>query len=232
MLTTEMDQIRSFRLFRDVAEQNFADLVRCAATKRVPSYTTLIVEGEHCSFLHLVLEGTVELYSRRGRREASIGIVQPRDAFFIASSIFDFPCQASARTIEPSLLFRVPVGSARSVYERDGGFARSVLAEVTRSFRRMTMELKAQRLCTSIERLANWILVQEERHGGNGGFRLPYDKRALATHLGMNPENLSRNFALLSEHGITVQGREVVVSDLKKLATFAEPARDIGDWDY
>lgn len=232
MLTTEMDRIRSLRLFREVSEQNFAELARYAGRKRLAPYTTLIVEGEHCRFLHLVLEGTIELFSRRGRREASIGVVQPTDAFFIASSIYDLPCPASVRTTEPSLVFRIPAGAARTVFERDPGFARSVLAEVTRSFRRMTMELKAQRLSTSIERLANWLLVQEESHGRNGGFRLPYDKRTLAAHLGMNPENLSRNFALLSGHGVEVHGRDLVVSDLDKLAAFAKPARDIGDWDY
>ncbi|MCB1488937.1 MAG: helix-turn-helix domain-containing protein [Bauldia sp.] len=227
-----MDNIRSLCLFRDVAEQNFADLVRYAAKKRIAAHTHLVSEGEHCAFLYLVLEGTVELYSRRGRREASIGMVRGTHAFFLGAAIWGLPSQASARTIEPSLIFRVPAEDARSVYERDGGFARGVFAEVTRTLRRMTMELKAQRLSTSIERLANWILVQEERRGGRGGFRLPYDKRTLAAHLGMTPENLSRNFAALSEHGVAVQGREVVVSDLEKLAAFAEPARELGDWDY
>jgi CRP/FNR family transcriptional activator FtrB len=125
----------------------------------------------------------------------------------------------------------IPAETVRAFFAKDAGFARAVVAQMSASFRRMTMELKAQRLCTSIERLANWILVQDKRHGSNGGFVLPYDKRTLAAHLGMTPENLSRNFALLSEHGIEVQRRNVLVADREKLAAFAEPAIDIGDWD-
>lgn len=50
---------------------------------------------------------------------------------------------------------------------------------------------------TSIQRLANWIIVTEARNGNGGRFALPYDKGTLASRLGMTPENLSRSFGLL-----------------------------------
>ena len=37
MLTTEMDRIRSLRLFREVSEQNFAELARYAELIRLES---------------------------------------------------------------------------------------------------------------------------------------------------------------------------------------------------
>ncbi|MEP0320822.1 helix-turn-helix domain-containing protein [Bauldia litoralis] len=231
MPVPEIETIRAHALFRDLAEEQFADLAQHAVAKRFLPHDTIVEEGDHPQFLWLVVQGAVELFSRRGRREASIGVVLPVSAFFIASTIYDLPLQASARTIEPSSIVAIEAEPLRRLFEADGGFARAILAETARSFRSMTSELKAQRLCTSVERLANWILVQDRDHSRNGQFVLPYDKRTLAGHLGMTPENLSRNFALLSDYGISVNRREVAVRDREKLAAFAEPAASLTDWE-
>jgi CRP-like cAMP-binding protein len=84
MLPASTDQIRFLCLFRDVAEDHFAELAAGAVAKRVPPYESLIAEGDRPANLHVVLEGAVQLYSRRGRREASIGVVQPPVTFFRA----------------------------------------------------------------------------------------------------------------------------------------------------
>jgi len=48
----------------------------------------------------------------------------------------------------------------------------------------------------------------------------------------MTPENLSRNFAQLSRHGVAVNGREVVVRNPDRLTAFANPTQSIDDQDY
>jgi CRP/FNR family transcriptional activator FtrB len=93
-------------------------------------------------------------------------------------------------------------------------------------------ELKGQKLRTSAERLANWILVHNARNGGNGRFILPYDKRTLASRLGMTPENLSRNFAQLGAYGVTVTRNEIRVSSGAELEAYANPTPSIDDREY
>ena len=66
---------------------------------------------------------------------------------------------------------------------------------------RLVKDLKNQRLRTSLERLANWILAHNEKIGRPGSFKLPMEKKALANLLGMRPENLSRAFGELSAWG-------------------------------
>jgi CRP/FNR family transcriptional activator FtrB len=222
MQTDEIAQLRALPLFKDLADDNFGEIVRGIVPKRSPAYATLVDEGERSTVLHIVMEGAVELFSRLGRRETSIGVVQPVAPFFLASAVCDLPCPASARTIEPSLILTVPAESIRAVFERDGGFARAIVFDLSRSFRQMTADLKAQRLRTSVERLASWIVVHEALNGSKGQFTLPYDKRTLAARLGMSPENLSRNFAFLSDHGVTVRRRDVAIADPAKLADFAK----------
>ena len=93
-------------------------------------------------------------------------------------------------------------------------------------------ELKGQKLRTSIERLANWILIQDARSGDSGRFTLPYDKRALASRLGTTPEDPSRNLAQLADHGVVVRGRELVIREADELLTLAAPRPSLDDQDY
>jgi CRP/FNR family transcriptional activator FtrB len=51
---------------------------------------------------------------------------------------------------------------------------------------------------------------------------LPYDKRLLASRLGMTPEHLSRAFASLRRHGVnTGHGRIVILNNPAALTAFA-----------
>jgi CRP/FNR family transcriptional activator FtrB len=50
-----------------------------------------------------------------------------------------------------------------------------------------------------------------------------FDKRTLASRLGMTPENLSRNLALLAKYGVKSSGRDIVIEDPSALEKFAKP---------
>jgi CRP/FNR family transcriptional activator FtrB len=54
-------------------------------------------------------------------------------------------------------------------------------------------------------------------------FRLPMEKKALASLLGMRPENLSRSFAELADLGVAVVGSKVTISDMAALTELARP---------
>ena len=52
---------------------------------------------------------------------------------------------------------------------------------------------------------------------------MPYDKRTLASLLGMTPENLSRAFGTLKPYGVVVDGARVTLTDLDGLSGLAKP---------
>ena len=53
--------------------------------------------------------------------------------------------------------------------------------------------------------------------------------RVLASLLGMTPENLSRNFQALTEHGVEIRGSRLVITDLDALVTLAKPSPELDD---
>lgn len=232
MRPADAQEIRAIHLFRDMAEPQFSALIEAAYLQRFPAQVSLITEHDRPDFLHLVVEGSVEIYSKYGRRETTLRICQPVSTFFLADVVNDRPYLASGRTIEPSLILMLPAKAVRNAFDRDSAFARSVVRELARSYRGLLKNLKDQKLRTSASRLANWVLVNQTENGGNNQFRLPYDKRTLASRLGMTPENLSRNFAALAAYGVHFQGRDVVITDVAKLKAFAKPTPSIDDRTY
>ena len=144
----------------------------------------------------------------------------------------ELPYWASGRTLEASRILVIPAEVVRGLFGQDSAFARAIVRELASGFRDMIKQVKNQRLRTSVERLANWIVQQNLLNGGIGRFTLPHDKRTLALRLGMTPESLSRNLAALNRHGVTARGRTVVIKDAVALTPFAKPSPSIDDPDY
>jgi CRP/FNR family transcriptional regulator, transcriptional activator FtrB len=66
------------------------------------------------------------------------------------------------------------------------------------------------------------------KHGHQRNIELTFDKRMLASRLGMTPENLSRNLALLAKCGVKSSGRDIVIGDPSAFGKFAKPNALIG----
>lgn len=227
MRAADATQVRTLPLFAEMMETHFAALMHAAFLQRFPPHVILIHEGDQPDFLHVVLDGAVDLFASHEGRETSILIVRPIQAFILAAVMGDQPYLKSARTLEPSRILMIPAEVVRSVFPHDPAFAWAVIDELANAYRTITKELKGQKLRTSVERLANWVV--RARAGSGGDIEIPYEKRTLASYLGMTPENLSRALALLGEHGVVVKGRTITVTDEAALRLYAKPTPLIDD---
>jgi CRP/FNR family transcriptional regulator, transcriptional activator FtrB len=232
MLADDAGDLKSIHLFKCMAAPHFAALLGSASLRWFPAQVVLIEELQQPECLHVVLEGTVELFCRHDDKETIIDVIPPISAFVLAAVMGELPYLASARTLEASRILIIPAEVVRGLFGQDSAFARAIVRELAGSFRGMIKQVKNQRLRTSVERLANWIVRENLLHGGIGRFTLPHDKRTLALRLGMTPESLSRNLAALSRQGVMARGRTVVIKDVVALTAFAKPSASIDDPDY
>ncbi len=223
MRPAERQIIRDLPLFYGVADSHFDLLMDAAFLQRFPQRVVLISEGELPDFLHVVVDGSVELFAAYRDRETTIDIIRPVTTFILAAVIRDEVYLKSARTLEPSQVLMIPAAAVRDVFTRDAAFARAVVDELAQRYRSVVRALKNEKLRTTAERLANWILHAERQQGGGGHVEIVCDKRTLASKLGMTPENLSRNLTLLSSHGARTRGRRIVIADREALTAFARP---------
>jgi CRP/FNR family transcriptional activator FtrB len=135
----------------------------------------------------------------------------------------------SARTLEKSRIVLIPSQDVRSIFDVDGNFGRAIVTELAQCYRSVIKAQKDLKLRTSLERLANYLLRHQKRAGGGASFELDFEKRRLASVLGMTPENLSRAFKGLQPYGVTVEGTRVRINDQRDLERFAKPNALIDD---
>jgi len=220
---TEWKLVRALPLFQDVSESHFEELMNAAFLQRFPQGVVLISEGDLPDFLHIVVDGSVELFGAHDGHETTIDIIRPVTTFILAAVIRDDVYLKSARTLTSAQILMIPAETVRDVFDRDAGFARAIVNELAERYRSVVRSLKNEKLRNSAERLANWILQAKAQQGDATSIELTFDKRTLASRLGMTPENLSRNLALLSKHGVRSSGRDIVIDNPTALAQFAKP---------
>ena len=196
-----------------LAEKSVRDLLSGAYLQRFPSHVELVEQGRHADFLHVVVEGQIEVFSRHRDRETTVSILGPGHCFILAAVFLDQVYLKSARTISPARLLLLPAAAVHAVFGSDPVFAHRIAAEMAKGYRR----------------LANWILRQAPGSGPTSSFTFPFDKKTLASKLGVTPEVLSRNFGSLIPYGVTIDGKSVVVKDRAVLETLAKPDPLIDD---
>ena len=206
MPESDFPDIRGLHIFAEMSDENFLALMRGSYVQNFPPQIELIEEGDPSDFLHIVLSGSVELFSSWNNRETSMATVRPVSTFILAATI------------------------VRGVFDIDAKFARNVVTELAQCYRSVVKNTKDLKLRTSLERLANYLLRQQRYAGGGDEFDLPIEKRRLASMLGMTPENLSRAFKSLQSYGVSVNGNHVTISDQKDLERFAKPSPLIDDF--
>jgi CRP/FNR family transcriptional regulator, transcriptional activator FtrB len=225
----ESDAIRALPLFSGMEQNNFDTLMQAAFLQRFPAHLVMINEGDTSDFLHVVVEGAIDLFSSHAGRETSLWISRPVSTFILAAVIRDEVYLNSARTLEPSRILMIPAEAVREAFDNDAAFARATVRELAARYRGVVKDLKNIKLRPSLERLANWLLQSNATNGATGRIHLAFDKKTLAAHLGMTPENLSRNFLALQSYGVEVNAREIKLSDISSLTALAKPNPLIDD---
>ena len=227
MRESEKETVRALPIFSGMFQDNFDALLAGSFLQRFPASVVLFSESDLTDFLHILIEGQVELFASANNREGTMTLIKPVATFVLASALIDGAYQMSARTLEASRILMIPAENVRTAMLEDRDFAQKAVLELASCYHGVVRAYKNIKLRTAVERLANYLLVQHERQGTNGALVLPVEKRTLASVLGMTPENLSRAFATLKPYGVVVDGPNIVLNKMDDLKTIAKPSEFI-----
>jgi CRP/FNR family transcriptional activator FtrB len=204
--------LRSLPLLGSASEEHAQKLATAASLRTASPRSILFAEGNRVDYLFILARGAVELFSEQDERRFTISVVRATHALN-ASSLLAERYPLSARVLEPSEVVCVPAKLIIELMARDSGLADAMVRKLTRESLQIIEDFKKHRLLNSTARIASWILQWDSQNGGNGHIVIPFDKRVLASYLGMTPEQLSRGFATLGSAGVTVDGRIVNIRD-------------------
>lgn len=228
MTPSDREAIRTLPLLAKLDEDAMAVLLQGAHLQRFPKGTLLFREGDSLDFLMVLVEGAVELFARTvDGRESTVEILWPPDNFILAAVLTDAPYLMSARTMETSRILMIDAGRLRQRISDDPKLALTMMASLAQHFRMMVRQVKDLKLRTGVQRLGCFILRLYQDSGAQGPAELPlpYGKRLLASRLGMTPENLSRAFATLREHGVASTAHAIRIEDPARLRDFCQTDR-------
>lgn len=223
MRATDLDRVKGLPLFQDAAPETFLAATAGAHVQRFPAQTLLLLEGDPVDFLYVLLDGQVELHGTWNDRETILTILRPVSTFILAAVVLDADALMSARTLERCELLMIPGDAIRTAMRLDVRFAQAVSRDLAGGYRGLVRTLKNQKLRGGVERLANYLLALRASDSAGAAVRLHFEKRILASLLGMTPENLSRAFATLQEHGVSVEGALVRIANPSALEALAKP---------
>ncbi len=223
MRACDMDRVKALPLFADVTPESFRVATAGAHLQRFPAGTMLLLEGDPVDFLYVLLDGQVELHGTWNDHETVLAILRPVSTFILAALVLDADALMSARTLERCEILMIPGDAIRTAMALDPGFAIAVSRDLAGCYRGLVRTIKNHKLRNSVERLANYLLALRAAHNSSSVVRLHHEKRVLASLLGMSPENLSRAFAALQAHGVSVQGPVVTLANLAALESLAKP---------
>ena len=165
MRASDAAAVRQLPLFCDVEPANFEALIAAGYLQKFPAGVVLLHEGERPDFLHVLVDGTIDLFSTDRDREATLTVLSPPAAFILAAVVVDGVYLKSARTLAPSTVVLIPADAVRRAFAHDQAFARATVLELACRYRALVKDLKSQRLRTATERLANWLLAEDARTG-------------------------------------------------------------------
>ena len=213
--------VRNVPILAGISATSRRSLMAVAEVRRLPARALIFPEGVPAKHLHILLEGTVDLFGAVRGREATINILRPGNAFIIAAVVRNALTLMSARTMQASRILLIPAEAFRSALREDPTLAVNVSLELGLNFRSMVKLLRDQKLRSSRERLAAYILRLARENDGKDSFKLPTTKRVLASLLGIEQPSLSRALASLGDAGVKVEGDMIKVVDIGALAEVA-----------
>ncbi len=223
MRAAEKPEIAALPLFAAMDPEQRDRIFGNAFLQVFPPALKLFETGQRADFLHILVDGLVELYTSNGDRTTTMAILRPVRSFILAAAYTDQPYLMSARTLSASRILMIPSDLIRDAIDNDRALMQGAMTELSYGFRYFVRALTDMKLRQSVERLGNYLLIESDERGGAFQFDIPIEKRTLASLLGMTPENLSRAFSALAAHGVNVDGSVVQIVDRDRLAAFAKP---------
>ncbi|MGL5116351.1 MAG: cyclic nucleotide-binding domain-containing protein, partial [Beijerinckiaceae bacterium] len=83
MRSEDLDEMQQLPLFSGVEAVHVDAMLKASFLQRFPACVELVREGEPADFLHVVVDGQVELFSAYRERETTVGVLGPGKSFIV-----------------------------------------------------------------------------------------------------------------------------------------------------
>lgn len=222
-------KVRSFLanlpLFRELSEEEIERLARGTREAHAPRGQILFRRGDRCEGFHVIVFGQVKLaFNSADGTEKVVEIMGPGQSFGEAVMFMEKPYPVYSQTLADSLLLHIAKATVFEEIERDPGFARRMIAGLSRRLHGLIGDLEAYTLQSGTQRVIGFLLNAVPEGAADGAaveLRLPASKGVIASRLNLTPEHFSRILHELAAVGlIEVDGRSFSILDVDGLRQY------------
>ncbi|MBF0561156.1 MAG: cyclic nucleotide-binding domain-containing protein [Alphaproteobacteria bacterium] len=217
----DFEAVGKVDLFRDLTVDEIKRLLRGASCRWLPRNTLLFVQGDMANSFFVVLDGRVKLIkTTESGTESIVEIFTPGQSFGEAAMFASRRFPLGAEVLADARLIQIPAEPFLAELARSPELSLKLLASLSRHYRRLMQHLSELKLNSPSQRLGSYLLSLTDATDGATVIHLPIDKGAVASHVGITPESLSRALARLRDNGVICRGRKISIHNIQALRQF------------
>ena len=216
------EAVKKSVLLSGLSEDMRENLLKDSVRRSYREGETIFVQGDVARSVLIVLSGYVKLSRMTpSGNEAVVTIMGRNRSFAEAMVLRGEPYPVSAEAISDCTLLQIDGVRLRQFLLENQEFAIRMLASTIVHLQGLDDQIERLKAHTGVQRVAQFLADLTDLENGACEVSLPYNKRLIAGHLGMQPESLSRAFARLREHGVRVDANKAEIDDIAALRLLA-----------
>ena len=217
------EAVKKSVLLNGLSEEMRDNLLKDSVRRSYSEGETIFVQGDAARAVFIVLSGFVKLSRMTpSGTEAVVTIMGRNRSFAEAMVLRGEPYPVTAEAISDCTLLQIYGVRLRQFLLGNPEFAIRMLASTFVHLQGLVDQIERLKAHTGVQRVAQFLADLTDEETGPCEVRLPYNKRLIAGHLGMQPESLSRAFARLREHGVRVDASKAEIDDIATLRLLAQ----------
>ena len=210
--------MRTHPLFAGLDPAMVAELIETARVFLCDKNEDVFQSGDPAEHFYIIAEGAVRLFRLKATgEEATVNVFRAPQSFGEAAIFLERAFPVSAECITQTRLVRVDAARIVQRIRSDPDVALGMLASMSTHLKLLVEEIALLRTLTAVRRAAEFLIRTCPQEEGQASFDLPYPKTVIAKRLGVTPEALSRSFAELRRHGVTISRKRVDIEDMTRV---------------
>ncbi len=220
-----LEALRSTPFLAKVPTDDLARLAAGAQRRTHSGRELLFRQGDPAELFFIVVSGHVILYLDGDMDPSHIArICGPGESFGEWCVCCNESCRVTARAFGAVDLIAIPGDELAAVFAASPELALGLIGELSTRLRVLVRHLMDLKMKTAAQRMGSYLLELAPGREGACKVHLPFEKKLLARHLGMQPETLSR--ILLKLQGVGVRYHRSIdaflIRDVAQLRAFCD----------
>ncbi|MDW3225754.1 MAG: Crp/Fnr family transcriptional regulator [Paracoccaceae bacterium] len=215
---SDRDALRHSVLCSAMNEEDLSSITARGALTKLKRSEYLFEQGERADNLFLILDGWAQI--ARDESDGSHTLVESfhkGDCLAEAPALLGKAYPASCQAMTDIRALAINGSQLLDLMQSNRAILTHSLSALFQKLHGLVDDVEWLKSRTIRERLAKFLLQHSDNTGDGQQFALPFSKSLIAAKIGTSPQQLSRTFTELQQHGVKTSGQNAVIKDREAL---------------